>query len=138
MALIAAAPVLAELAGPTLAPFLEEMIGPAVMKTLSPVAKKALTHVLHSKAAGKAMKKIGNKFFGKKHKHARHFLKKAAHVSNVAFGKKAHKLVKHGLDIGEGLGVIDDKQAHKIKSGYEKASEWHDKLSHFNKKKGVM
>ena len=129
-----AVPILAELAGPTIAPILEDLLGKEAFEKLSPIGQKALTKVLESKAAKKVAHKLGNKFFGKK-THARSLLKKGRSIAGVAFGKNAHKLIGTGLDLGQSFGLLDKNQAEAIKSGYEKASSFHDKLSQFNKKK---
>jgi hypothetical protein len=122
---------MAELGGPALA----SLLGKETAANLTPMAEKALNKLIHSKMTRKLAHNIGNKFFGKKHKTARSFLRKGRSVAGVAFGKKGHKFMNRGLDLGTHLGMLDKNQAHNIKNAYEKASSFHDKLSKINKHK---
>jgi len=130
---MAAIPLL-EMAGTAAAPMIEDLIGAEMLQKISPLAKKALSHVIKSKAVHKGLKKIGNKFFGKHHKTARGLLKKGQKIAGVLGGKQAHKLIKGGLNVGASLGMLDQDQADNIMGGYNKALSLHDQLSNFNKK----
>ena len=125
---------LAEMAGSAMAPMVEDLVGKEAYQTLSPLAKQALSKVMHSKKTGRALHKIGNHFFGKKHKTARKLLRKGRSVAGVFAGKDAQKLIKGGLKVGSSLGMLSPDQADNIAEGYKKALSIHDKMSQFNKK----
>lgn len=126
---------LAEMAGAAAAPALESLVGEEAAKVVSPTAEKALKSLVTSKHVTSGLHKLGNKFFGSKAgKTARNIAKKSDKVMGVVAGKQAHKLLGSGLEIGKGLGIIDDNQAKNVLDAHAKAMSLHDKLSAFNKK----
>jgi hypothetical protein len=126
---LALAPIAASLAEPAIA----SLLGPAVAKNLTPLAKAGLEKLVKSKVAGKAVHKLGNALFGKKHKTARKLLKKGRSVAGVAFGKNSGKILGKGLDLAGDLGMLDEHQREAIKTGHEKAMSIHDQLSELNR-----
>lgn len=117
---------------------LADLLGHHVMNKLSPSAVHGLENIVESKKRGGFLHKLGNHMFGRKHKNARHFLRKARHIAGVSLGKDAHKVLGEGLNIGKALGVLSGDQANQILSGHEKAMSIHDKLSDFNKKHDLL
>lgn len=133
MAFLALAP-LAEMAGAAAMPAIESLIGAESAKVLTPVAKKALTSIAGSKAASSLAHKLGNHFFGGKSKTARKLIKKGGKVAGVLASKQTHKLIEQGLNVGQGLGMLDSSQANSILDAHSKAMSVHDQLSAFNQK----
>lgn len=133
MAFAAFAP-LAEMAGSMVLPEIEGLVGAETAKVLSPLAKSALSSLVSSKAIGKLPHKLGNLFFGKHHKTARHLIKKGSKVAGVLSSKQTHKLIKDGLNVGQAFGMLDANQANSILDTHKQAMSLHDQLSSFNKK----
>jgi hypothetical protein len=124
---------LAPLAGMALEPAIASILGPAVAKNLSPLAMKGVEKLIKSKVAGKAVHKIGNALFGKKHKTARKLMKKGRSIAGVAFGKNSKNILGKGLDLAGDLGMLDEGQREAIKTGHAKAMSIHDQLSELNR-----
>jgi len=133
---LALAPIAASLAG-VAEPAVASLLGPAIAKNLTPMAKAGLEKIVKSKVAGKAVHKIGNALFGKKHKTARKLMKKGRSIAGVPGGGK---ILGKGLDLAGDLGMLDKHQREAIKTGHEKAMSLHDQLSEMNKpdKSGKM
>jgi hypothetical protein len=110
---------------------LEQLVGKEVAGKLSPIAGKALEEIVNSKAGGKAIHQLGNRFFGKK-KPARKLLNIGKKLSSVAFSDTGKQTFKSGLGLAKSMGLISDETASDIESGYSKAMSMHDQLSQIN------
>jgi hypothetical protein len=134
---LAIAPIAASLAG-VAEPAVASLLGPTIAKNLTPMAKAGLEKLVKSKVAGKAVHKIGNALFGKKHKTARKLFKKGRSIAGVVGGQG--KTLDKGLNLAGDLGMLDKNQKEAIKTGHEKAMSLHDQLSEMNKsdKSGKM
>ena len=125
---------LVEMGASAAAPAIESLIGKEMASTVTPMAEKALGHLISNKSVHKKIGKLGNHLFGHKHhKTARSLINKGSKVANMASSKQAQSLLNTGLSVGQGLGVVSNDQANKIKSGYGKALSLHDQMSEFNK-----
>lgn len=126
---------LAPLAGLAGGAGLHKLMGSKIGKHLSSDAKKSLEHIVNSKTVHKGLSKLGNSYFGKHSKTARHLLHKGAKVAGMVAGSKtAHKVLTEGLGIGQQLGMLGKHQSSNILDKYNHAMSLHDKMSKINEK----
>lgn len=120
-----------EALGTTVGPYLAELLGEKAVKSLTPLAKSAITKLIHSGVLEKGMHKIGNKIFSK-NKTARSLFNKGRKLSSHIFSEKGSKILGQGLDLASDIGLLSPEKHNAINEGYRKAMSFHDKLSSIN------